>query len=135
MSPEFRGHLYCPLKGIEICVINARVEGVRIKNGGIGAKDGHSSMARIAVSKTVDLGSNPGARAGDPNLKNKRMSKIRAYIDESVDELLNKVSWPTWSELQSSSLIVLVASVIIALIVFVMDSSFNKLMEFIYSIF
>ncbi|GIK70291.1 MAG: preprotein translocase subunit SecE [Bacteroidetes bacterium] len=63
------------------------------------------------------------------------MSKIRAYIDESVDELLNKVSWPTWSELQSSSLIVLVASVIIALIVFVMDSSFNKLMEFIYSIF
>lgn len=63
------------------------------------------------------------------------MSKFRAYIDESVDELFNKVSWPTWSELQSSSLIVLIASVIIALIVFLMDSSFNKLMEFIYSIF
>jgi preprotein translocase subunit SecE len=63
------------------------------------------------------------------------MSKFRAYIDESVDELLNKVSWPTWNELQSSSLIVLIASVIIALIVFLMDSSFNKLMEFTYSIF
>ncbi len=63
------------------------------------------------------------------------MSKIKAYIEESVDELVNKVSWPTWSELQSSSLIVLAASVIIAMIVFVMDFSFNKIMEFVYSIF
>ncbi len=63
------------------------------------------------------------------------MSKVRTYIVESVDELANKVSWPTWAELQSSGVVVLIASVIIALIIFVMDFSFSKIMEFIYSSF
>lgn len=49
------------------------------------------------------------------------MSEKSGYIKEVVDELKNKVSWPTWQELQTSSIIVLVTSVIIALLVFVMD--------------
>jgi preprotein translocase subunit SecE len=49
------------------------------------------------------------------------MSEKTGYIREVVDELKNKVSWPTWQELQTSSIIVLVTSVIIALIIFVMD--------------
>jgi preprotein translocase subunit SecE len=60
------------------------------------------------------------------------MSKIRTYIEESVDELTNKVSWPTWKELQSSGVVVMIASIIIALIIFAMDFSFSKIMEFIY---
>jgi preprotein translocase subunit SecE len=68
--------------------------------------------------------------------KNKRfMAKIGTYIQESADELLNKVSWPTWPELQNSSVIVLLASVIFALIIFVMDQSFSELMKFVYSLF
>lgn len=63
------------------------------------------------------------------------MSKIRTYIEESADELLHKVSWPTWSELQSSAIVVAIASVIISLIIFLMDSTFSRLMEYIYSIF
>jgi preprotein translocase subunit SecE len=63
------------------------------------------------------------------------MSKIRTYIEESTDELFNKVSWPTWSELQSSALVVMVAAVIISLLIFVMDSSFSSIMEFIYQMF
>ncbi|MCC7332198.1 MAG: preprotein translocase subunit SecE [Flavobacteriales bacterium] len=63
------------------------------------------------------------------------MAKIGTYIKESTDELLNKVSWPTWAELQSSSVIVLVASVIFAIIVYLMDTSFNNLMKFIYGLF
>ncbi|MCW8898076.1 MAG: preprotein translocase subunit SecE [Flavobacteriales bacterium] len=63
------------------------------------------------------------------------MAKIGNYIKESTDELLNKVSWPTWSELQSSSVIVLIASVIFALIIFVMDSTFSRLMKEIYKLF
>lgn len=63
------------------------------------------------------------------------MGKLREYIDESSNELLNKVSWPTWSELQGSAIVVLIASIIIALIVFAMDWSFNKLMEVFYQIF
>ncbi|MCO6500174.1 MAG: preprotein translocase subunit SecE [Vicingus serpentipes] len=63
------------------------------------------------------------------------MSKIGTYIQESTEELLHKVSWPTWSELQSSAIVVMIASVIFALIIFVMDRSFNSLMEFIYGLF
>jgi preprotein translocase subunit SecE len=63
------------------------------------------------------------------------MAKIGTYIQESADELFNKVSWPTWPELQNSSVVVLLASVIFALIIFVMDQSFSELMKFVYSLF
>jgi len=61
--------------------------------------------------------------------------KLKGYVQESYNELIHKVSWPTWSELQRSAVIVMVASLIIALIVFVMDFSFENLMDFIYSMF
>lgn len=63
------------------------------------------------------------------------MAKIGNYIKESTDELLHKVSWPTWNELQSSSVVVLIASVIFALIIFAMDSTFSRLMKEIYKLF
>ncbi|MCC6691714.1 MAG: preprotein translocase subunit SecE [Bacteroidia bacterium] len=63
------------------------------------------------------------------------MSKIKAYLDETTNELLTKVSWPTWSELQSSAIVVMVASMIIALLIFGMDTVFNKLMEAFYQMF
>jgi len=59
---------------------------------------------------------------------------IKSYVSESYDELKNKVSWPSWTELQSSAIIVAVASVIIALVVFIMDISFEYILKFIYSI-
>ncbi|MCK6638604.1 MAG: preprotein translocase subunit SecE [Bacteroidia bacterium] len=61
------------------------------------------------------------------------MNKLRAYIDEVRDELVNKVTWPTWAELQESAIIVMIATVIFAIVVFAMDFSFNKGMEFIYN--
>ena len=60
---------------------------------------------------------------------------ITADIREAYDELMHKVTWPTWKELQSSALVVMVASFIIALIIFVMDISFEKVMEVIYGLF
>ena len=63
------------------------------------------------------------------------MSKFSSYIEETKNELLHKVSWPSWSELQSSAIIVMIASVIISLVVFVMDFSFNNGMETIYQLF
>ena len=63
------------------------------------------------------------------------MAKFVDYIKESKDDLLNKVSWPTWKELQSSSLVVAVASLIIALIVYIMDLTFRNVMEFFYGLF
>jgi preprotein translocase subunit SecE len=62
------------------------------------------------------------------------MSSFSTFIKESYNELVNKVSWPTWSELQESSVIVLISSIIIALIVFAMDSAFSKIMELIYQL-
>lgn len=62
------------------------------------------------------------------------MSKIKTYFEETTNELVNKTSWPTWQELQESSLVVLIASVIIALAVFLMDSGFKKLMELAYQL-
>ena len=61
--------------------------------------------------------------------------KIKLYLQEAFNELIHKVSWPTWSELQSSALVVMVASLIIALIIFAMDYSFQNLMDLIYSMF
>jgi preprotein translocase subunit SecE len=62
------------------------------------------------------------------------MKKIRNYIKEVVDELKNKVSWPTWAELQSSSLVVSVASLIIALVVLLMDISFENILKLWYGL-
>lgn len=45
---------------------------------------------------------------------------------------MNKVTWPTWSELQGSAIVVMIASLIIAAIVFTMDAAFRKAMELIY---
>lgn len=63
------------------------------------------------------------------------MSKVKAYIQDSYNELINKVSWPTWPELQSSAIVVLVASLIIGLMVFAMDSVFQFIMNLLYSSF
>jgi len=61
--------------------------------------------------------------------------KLILYFEEAYNELVHKVSWPTRKELQNSAFIVMVASFIIALIVFVMDISFENIMKFVYSLF
>ncbi|MFT5969697.1 MAG: preprotein translocase subunit SecE [Flavobacteriales bacterium] len=63
------------------------------------------------------------------------MAKLKVILQESYEELTEKVSWPTWAQLQSSSMLVAVASVIIALIVYVMDQSFSNLLSMFYSLF
>lgn len=53
------------------------------------------------------------------------MASLKTTFRESYDELVHKVTWPTWKQLQSSSILVLIASVIIALIIFLMDYIFG----------
>jgi len=60
--------------------------------------------------------------------------KFQSYFKESYTELVHKVSWPTWAELQSSAIVVMVASLIIAIIVFAMDISFENLLKLIYAL-
>ncbi len=61
--------------------------------------------------------------------------KLTNYFSESYTELVQKVSWPTWNELRSSAIVVMVASFIIALLIFFIDFSFRGLMKVIYSFF
>ena len=63
------------------------------------------------------------------------MNSIITYCKESYDELVHKVTWPTNKMLTSQAILVLSASIIIALLVFVVDSAFEKLMQLVYSLF
>ncbi|MFY7964017.1 MAG: preprotein translocase subunit SecE [Chitinophagaceae bacterium] len=63
------------------------------------------------------------------------MSKISNYFKESYQELVENVTWPTWSQLQQSTAIVLVATLVITAMVFVMDFSSNQLLKLIYKLF
>jgi preprotein translocase subunit SecE len=49
------------------------------------------------------------------------MNKITSYFKESYRELTEKVSWPTWQQLQQTTMIVLGATLFITMVVFVMD--------------
>ena len=63
------------------------------------------------------------------------MNRIKAAFKEYSDELLYKVQWPSLEELQSQTVTVLIASIIIALIIFLMDFVFNNTMGGLYSLF
>jgi len=53
------------------------------------------------------------------------MNKFTAYFEEAYDELMHKVTWPTWGELQQSAVVVLIAAVIISVTVLIIDVSFK----------
>lgn len=53
----------------------------------------------------------------------------------SYDELVNKVTWPSWDELRSSTIIVLIATLIFAVAIYAMDLGFQNILEFIYGLF
>ncbi|MGZ3759110.1 MAG: preprotein translocase subunit SecE [Mucilaginibacter sp.] len=61
------------------------------------------------------------------------MANVSEYIKESYIELTQKVTWPTWRELQNSAILVLVAAIIIALLIAVMDQSIMFVLGKFYS--
>ncbi|MDX9773020.1 MAG: preprotein translocase subunit SecE [Bacteroidales bacterium] len=62
------------------------------------------------------------------------MMKIGTYFKESYNELMHKVTWPTWNELQASATLVLITSVILALVIWAMDFLFEKVMGAVYGL-
>ena len=63
------------------------------------------------------------------------MNKVKAYINDTYLELATKVSWPAWKELQGSAVIVMIATLITALLIYGMDVAFKFIMEMIYGFF
>ena len=61
--------------------------------------------------------------------------KFVENLKESYNELVHKVSWPTRKALSKSAVLVLIASIILALIVWLMDFSFESIMTFVYGLF
>ena len=63
------------------------------------------------------------------------MNKIRNYLRESYHELVYKVSWPTWQELQSSTMVVLIATILGTMMGGGMDAASNFVLTHYYQIF
>jgi preprotein translocase subunit SecE len=91
----------------------------------------------MQVSKTFGQGSNPCARATKLiNTGNREiMSSFTSLIKESWVEVTENVTWPKFTDLQSSSILVLVASLIFALLVGVVDLAFKSGLDLFYSSF
>jgi len=61
------------------------------------------------------------------------MNKIANYLKESYKELTEKVTWPNWEQLQQSTMIVLVSTLVITAIVSLMDFAAGGALKFIYN--
>jgi preprotein translocase subunit SecE len=61
-------------------------------------------------------------------------NRLVLYVKESYNELVHKVTWPTWASLQSSAILVLVASLILAIIIFIMDALSKGLLDQVYGL-
>ncbi|GAB3911400.1 preprotein translocase subunit SecE [Mucilaginibacter boryungensis] len=61
------------------------------------------------------------------------MAAVVEYIKESYIELTQKVTWPTWRELQNSAVLVVIAALIIALVIFGMDWVISYVLRHFYS--
>ena len=90
----------------------------------------HTGVAQLVEHRS------PKPAVGSSSLSSRAkindMNKIINYVKESYNELVYKVTWPTYKELTSSAVAVLYASILIALVVFVMDFCFQNVMEFVY---
>ena len=62
------------------------------------------------------------------------MEQIKLYLIESYNELVNKVTWPTWPNLLASTRVVLIGSALIAILVLVMDAVSKQVTELLYNI-
>ena len=59
---------------------------------------------------------------------------MKEYIKDIIAEF-KRVQWPSWDELQNDAIVVAIASVIIALIIYLMDRVFSGGMDIFYSLF
>lgn len=62
------------------------------------------------------------------------MSKFGNYIQEAYDELIHKVTWPSWEELQQTTVIVLIALSLVTAVIFGMDLVSENVLKFVYNL-
>ena len=64
----------------------------------------------------------------------KKVKDMFKYFKDSYNELVNKVTWPSFQQLADSTKVVILASVIFALVVLVMDFVFDNVMSGVYNL-
>lgn len=62
------------------------------------------------------------------------IEKLKDTLKLSYIELTEKVTWPSYEQLQESAIVVLVASLLISLVVFLMDTVFENLFKVVYDL-
>ncbi|AWW30053.1 preprotein translocase subunit SecE [Echinicola strongylocentroti] len=60
---------------------------------------------------------------------------VKNFVVESIDEMKNKVTWPKYSSLQSNAVLVLVASLIFAIVIGLINLGFENIMKWFYDLF
>ena len=60
------------------------------------------------------------------------MERLKNYVSESYNELMNNVTWPTWANLTETTGIVLVATLLVSLLIFMMDGTSSQLLKLVY---
>jgi len=63
------------------------------------------------------------------------MNNLKAYLLESYEEFVHKAYWPKFNDLQKSGVLVVVASIIFAMIIFLMDKVISSVLELVYELF
>ncbi len=76
-----------------------------------------------------------GVRISLPVPVSKYTMNLKNFVLESYDEMINKVTWPKFAFLQNSAVLVLVASLIFALFIGVVDLGFENIMTWLYDLF
>ncbi len=76
-----------------------------------------------------------GVRISLPVQESNSTMNLKSFVLESYDEMKNKVTWPKFSFLQNSAVLVLVASLIFALFIGVVDLGFENIMTWFYDLF
>ena len=94
---------------------------------------GYTGVAQLVEHWSPKPGVGSSSLSSRAKIINEEM-KIKGYFQEAFTELVHKVTWPTWSELQNSATLVMVAALILALIVAAMDFTFSRIMHLIYSL-
>jgi preprotein translocase subunit SecE len=60
------------------------------------------------------------------------MNSIVKYFNDSYKELIHKVSWPTWTQLELTAVNVILATIALSLLLFGMDKVLLLILDFIY---
>ncbi len=96
---------------------------------------GCSSIGRVVVSKTIGWEFESLHPCKTKSFCLNLMEKVKNYISETMEEMRFKVSWPSYSELQKSSVLVLVGSLVFAVVVGAVDLVYKETLEFFYNQF